>query len=90
MGLLADGEDARICALLEKLGFRLWHPLLEKRNEDGGLAVLGGLREFREHLGGELTITLLRDIGIGEEVHEMHEGEIRKAIAWLKHRLERR
>ena len=90
MGLLADGEDVRICALLEKLGFRLWHPLLEKRNEDGGLAVLGGLREFREHLGGELTITLLRDIGIGEEVHEMHEGEIRKAIAWLKHRLERR
>jgi len=52
--------------------------------------VLVGLREFREHLGGELTITLLRDIGVGAEVHEMHEGEIAKAIAWLKHRLERR
>jgi len=77
-------------ALLEKLGFRLWHPLLEKRNDDGALTVLSGLRDFREHLGGELTITLLREVGVGEEVHEMNEGEIRKAIAWLKHRLERR
>jgi 3-dehydroquinate synthase len=90
VGMLAAGHELRICSLLEKLGFRLWHPLLEKRNEDGTFALLSGLREFREHLGGELTITLLRDIGIGEEVHEMHEGEIRKSIAWLKHRLEHR
>ena len=75
--------------MLEKLGFRLWHPALERRHDEGNLVVLGGLREFREHLGGELTVTLLRDIGVGEEVHEMNEGEIRKAIAWLKHRLER-
>jgi 3-dehydroquinate synthase len=90
VGWLAPGEEVRICALLEKLGFRLWHPMLEKRHDDGNLVVLAGLRDFREHLGGELTVTLLRDIGVGEEVHEMHEGEIRKAIAWLKHRLERR
>jgi 3-dehydroquinate synthase len=90
IGMLSEGEDVRICALLEKLGFRLWHPMLERRNDDGTLLVIGGLRDFREHLGGELTVTLLRDIGIGEEVHEMNEGEIRKAIAWLKHRLERR
>ena len=90
VGWLEAGEEARICALLEKLGFRLWHPLLEKRNDDGALTVLSGLRDFREHLGGELTITLLREVGVGEEVHEMNEGEIRKAIAWLKHRLERR
>jgi 3-dehydroquinate synthase len=90
VGFLKEGEDVRICALLEKLGFRLWHPLLEKSDDEGNLIVLSGLREFREHLGGELTITLLRDIGVGEEVHEMHEAEIRKAVAWLKHRLERR
>jgi 3-dehydroquinate synthase len=90
VGFLEEGADARICALLEKLGFRLWHPLLEKHDDEGNLIVLSGLREFREHLGGELTITLLRDIGVGEEVHEMHEAEIRKAVAWLKHRLERR
>ena len=31
--------------------------------------------------GGELTITLLRDIGVGEEVHVMDEDEILHAIA---------
>ena len=34
-----------------------------------GWLILRGIEEFREHLGGELTITLLRDIGRGEEVH---------------------
>jgi 3-dehydroquinate synthase len=33
--------------------------------------VLKGLEEFREHLGGELTLTMLRGIGAGVEVHEI-------------------
>ena len=85
-GLLADGEDARICALLEHLGFRLWHPALEVRGPDGGLAILEGLREFREHLGGDLTVTLLEDIGSGIEVHEIDEARMLAAINWLKER----
>jgi len=48
--------------------------------------VLQGLREFREHLGGELTITLLSDIGIGVEVHEIDEAMMLEAIGWLKDR----
>ena len=32
-------------------------------------SVLRGLEEFREHLGGDLTITLLKEIGVGVEVH---------------------
>src|SRR4051794_34308914 len=67
-GMLADGEDTRICRLLERLGFRLWHPALETLAADGRPALLAGLTEFREHLGGELTITLLAGIGRGEEV----------------------
>jgi 3-dehydroquinate synthase len=86
IGLLAADEELRICALLEKLGFRLWHPALELADADGTLKVLAGLREFREHLGGELTITLLAGIGRGEEVHAMDEAEILCAIAWLKAR----
>ena len=86
VGMLAPGNEVRICALLEKLGFALWDPMLDEHDGDGRLAVLAGLRDFREHLGGELTITLLRGIGVGDEVHEMHEGEIRAAIAWLKQR----
>jgi 3-dehydroquinate synthase len=85
-GLLAAGEDSRICALLEHLGFRLWHPGLEVRGTDGGLAILEGLREFREHLGGDLTVTLLQDIGTGIEVHAIDQTRMLAAINWLKER----
>jgi 3-dehydroquinate synthase len=85
-GLLEAGEEARIVGLLEHLGFRLWHPALETTARDGTVAVMQGLREFQEHLGGELTITLLAGIGVGVEVHEIDEAMMRAAIAWLKSR----
>ncbi len=71
---------------MEDLGFRLWHPTLEKRDRDGAYAVLQGLRDFQEHLGGELTITLLSDFGVGVEVHEMDESLVNASIDWLKAR----
>ena len=89
-GYLGAGNEERICALLEKLGFELWHPALEMCDADNGLMVLAGLREFREHLGGELTITLLTGIGTGHEVNEMEETVILDSLAWLKSRVTRR
>ncbi len=50
------------------------------------MALMGGLREFREHLGGELTVTLLTDIGRGVEVHEIDETVVLQAMEWLKQR----
>lgn len=85
-GFLSAGCEERVCDLLEKLGFDLWHPGLEARDADGSLTVLAGLREFREHLGGELTITLLTGIGTGHEVNEMDEAVILDSMAWLKER----
>ena len=85
-GRLRAGEEERICFLLEHLGFKLWHPALEQATPAGRLAVLDGLRDFREHLGGELCITLLDDVGVGIEVHEMDEPLICNAIDWLRQR----
>ena len=85
-GHLAEGAEERICFLLEHLGFRLWHPALGNKTTEGRPAVLVGLQEFREHLGGELTITLLSDIGIGVEVHEMDEALVLEAVSWLEAR----
>jgi 3-dehydroquinate synthase len=85
-GLLETGADERICFLLEHLGFKLWHPSLEDKNSDDKYAVLRGLADFREHLGGELTITLLQAIGQGIEVHKMDDGLVTDAIAWMKQR----
>jgi 3-dehydroquinate synthase len=86
-GHLEPGYDERIAATLEHLGFRLWHPVLAKRSADGHLVVLRGLEEFREHLGGELTLTLLSDIGTGVEVHEMDDALVEQSIAWLQARV---
>lgn len=83
-GLLPGDEDARIHHLLTQLGFDLWHPQLLAQDARGELLVLQGLKEFREHLGGELTITLLAAIGSGVEVHEMDAELVRIAIDWLQ------
>ena len=85
-GLLAPGGEDRICFLLEYLGFDLWHPALQKHNAEGGSEILVGLREFREHLGGELSITLLTEPGVGIEVHEMDLTLIAQSIDWLHDR----
>jgi len=84
VGMLAPGSEDRVHALLKRLGFHLWHPALESRDADGHWQLLRGLEEFREHLGGELTITLLRELGVGEEVHQMDAGEILRALVWLR------
>ena len=85
-GLLAAGEEERICALLEYLGFDLWHPALAKSGAHGEWVILEGLRDFQEHLGGELTVTLLGGIGVGVEVHEIDRERMRQAMHWLKDR----
>jgi len=85
-GLLPAGGEERICALLEYLGFHLWHPALAKTGAHGEWAILEGLKDFQEHLGGELTITLLAAIGRGVEVHEMDTARVREAMQWLRSR----
>jgi len=85
-GLLPEGNDDDVCFLLEHLGFRLWHPALESVSASGHHEILQGLHDFREHLGGELTITLLKSIGTGIEVHEMDDKLILQSIEWLKQR----
>jgi 3-dehydroquinate synthase len=85
-GLLEAGEEDRVCQLLEKLGFELWHASLEMKNTAGAYEVMQGLRDFREHLGGELTITLLESLGQGVEVHDMDEARVIESIDWMKNR----
>jgi len=85
-GLLAEGEDTRIIRLLQALGFTLWDDALDLRDGSGRRRVIAGIGDFQEHLGGELTITLLAAVGRGVEVHAMDQERIESAIAWLKAR----
>jgi len=86
-GLLPAPEWERILALLSRLGFALAVPDTVQSigpSEDPN-ALLHGLTEFREHLGGELTITLLRGIGEPIEVHRMDEDLVAVAARMLQH-----
>ena len=56
----------------------------ETAQRAGKLALLQGLADFQEHLGGELTITLLESIGRGVEVHDMDPALIEQCIDWLE------
>jgi 3-dehydroquinate synthase len=79
-GRLSATDCQRIIQLLQQLGFEITHPLLQVDGADS--PILLGLQEFREHLGGELTIMLLIEIGKGEEVHEI-DAEILKQAGKL-------
>jgi 3-dehydroquinate synthase len=82
-GMLEEPIRARLIGLLRRLGLPTYHPLLSA--ESGGKSViLEGLREFREHLGGALSVTLLRAVGSGVEVHDMDPQVIADSIAWLQ------
>ncbi len=85
-GLLADADCERIYALVGALGLPRWHDALAIHAAGGRLAVLAGLDEFREHLGGELTVTLLRGIGEAVEVNEIDAALVEKSVAWLRAR----
>jgi 3-dehydroquinate synthase len=85
-GLLPAPACERILKLLEQLGFKLFADELLNTDHADQLTILSGLEEFREHLGGELTITLLADIGRGIEVHEMDPQKITAAIHELRAR----
>ena len=75
-------EDARtIISLLKNFGFAVTNPMLEIKDENS--IILKGLNEFREHLGGKLTIMLLDAIGEGVEVHELDTNLLIKANEWL-------
>ena len=75
-------EALRVIRVLQNLGFAITHPVMQVNSLDSPL--LKGLQEFREHLGGRLTIMLLTAIGHGVEVHEIDTHYLQQAGEKLK------
>ncbi|MEH2230532.1 MAG: 3-dehydroquinate synthase [Nostoc sp.] len=84
-GLLDYSDWQRILNSLSALGFTLYVPELAQKlsNLEDPDCLFRGLTEFREHLGGELTLTLLKGIGKRIEVHEVDLLLYRQAISLL-------
>jgi 3-dehydroquinate synthase len=82
-GTLSPGSTQRILRVLKQLDLPTHHPLLGQRGADGALALLNGLEEFREHLGGQLTVLMLRDIGHGEDRHQIDPHVVERCVKEL-------
>ncbi|MCU0842610.1 MAG: 3-dehydroquinate synthase [Thiobacillaceae bacterium] len=80
LGSLAELDLYRILTLLETLGFSLHHAALS------WLDVERALGDFREHLGGELSIPLLAGIGRKIEAHHIDVDLMKRCIAQLAER----
>lgn len=70
-GLASPALAERALRVISALGMATFHPALDWRDECGRRIVLEGLEEFREHLGGRLTVLMLKDIGCGQDVNQL-------------------
>lgn len=86
MGWLEEGAANRVVDLLQELKLPIWHDALELRDDAGRRHVFNGLEEFREHLGGELTVLMLKELGEGFDLHEMEESCLEECMDELRER----
>ncbi|MBC5772997.1 3-dehydroquinate synthase [Pontibacter sp. KCTC 32443] len=82
-GMLSADACDDIVELLHSIGLAVYDEHLATE-ENKQLSILKGLTEFREHLGGQLTIMLLEGIGHGVEVHHIDEGLVTATVKELK------
>jgi 3-dehydroquinate synthase len=82
-GFLPTAVGQRILTLIDSVGLPQWDEVVSSRNASGELALVAGLQEFREHLGGTLHITMLHDIQRPFEVTEMDAALVEQVIADL-------
>lgn len=73
---LSVADADRVLATLRRLGLLIEHPALQNTEQ-----LFRGLEEFRQHLGGRLTVTMLRGIGHPIDVHEIDRPRMLDAIA---------
>jgi 3-dehydroquinate synthase len=90
IGMLRESDAERVLSLLERIGLPTWDARLDSVGTDGTRLVLGGIREFREHLGGDLTVMMLEGIGRGREVRALDEAVVARAIDRLRDRATKR
>ena len=76
---LPAADAGRVLRSLRDLGLPLDHPALRETE-----ALFAGLEEFRQHLGGRLTLTMLRGVGDPLEVHEIDRVAMLEALSRVR------
>lgn len=86
IGLIPAAQRETIHAALMQAGLAIYDPLLGERDSSGKLRVMDGIEQFREHLGGQLAITLPNPIGSRTELSELDEAAVEEAVQFLEAR----
>ena len=79
---LEVAEADRVLRCLQQLGLLNDNPALQRVDE-----LFAGLEEFRQHLGGRLTVTMLQGIGKPVNVHEIDRAKMKTAIQMVVDRI---
>jgi 3-dehydroquinate synthase len=74
---LPPGVLDQTLQVLGQLGLPVFDPLLDHPQ------LVDGLEEFRQHLGGRLTLTMLTGVGQPIDVHQVDSQRMKDAIALL-------
>jgi len=84
IGRVTRAEVEPVLAALATCGFRLWDEALELRDAEGRRAVYAGIEQFREHLGGELTLAMPDGLGRRKDIGTFDEEACERALAQLR------
>lgn len=79
---LSESDAESVLECLQDMGLLMSHPVLSRTDE-----LFDGLEEFRQHLGGRLTVTMLDGIGSPVDVHEIDRDQMKQAIARVVERV---
>ena len=82
IGLISEADLQHILDVMIAIGFDLSLPVNTSSEIE---SLLNGIEEFREHLGGQLTITLISGLGIKHDVHTIDLKLMKQAIEKLNH-----
>lgn len=85
-GLIDKDAMEYVLTAMERSGLVLWHDQLDARGDEGNLEVLAGLEQFRQHLGGRLTLAMPDGLGRMKFVNELAEPTIEDAVSFLRDR----
>lgn len=85
-GSLSEADWRRIVDLILAVGLSVYAPQLSDRLDapEAQDCILRGLDDFQEHLGGRLTIMLLKGIGEPFDAHEIRQDLMIRSIETLK------
>jgi 3-dehydroquinate synthase len=84
LGHLAGKDFRALVRGLLRSGLPVWYPEMVRRARSGQLTIFQGLEDFREHLGGELALTLPHGIGKRLEINVVDQRLMEACATQLK------